>query len=350
MEIGSEFWSHLTSNSLSRPIWTDWNGDKQLFISGRTALYAIIEDAVREYGCRKAYLPSYCCHTMIEPFLKADISIEFYPVIVREHKFVAEYNRDIKTDIFYQMDYFGYTQDALLPPDGAITIHDVTHSIYCNDLNLSSSTYLYASFRKWDAVPGAAIACKNTGQFNYSANEIINEKYISMRTKAMNLKTQFINEKSCSKDEYLALFANAEKLLEKDYVGYTADAHSIAMAKAIPNNNFVSIRRNNAKILINGLKNIDYLSPIIDTVSNGDCPLFVPVTVDYNKRNALKQFLIDNKVYCPVHWPLSGYLQLSNEERLLYDSELSLICDQRYGEKEMNLQIELIRKFGEKFV
>ncbi len=121
MEIGSEFWSHLTSNSLSRPIWTDWNGDKQLFISGRTALCIIIEDAVREYGCRgRRYLPSYCCHTMIEPFLKADISIEFYPVIVREHKFVAEYNRDIKTDIFYQMDYFGYTQDALLPQTGQL--------------------------------------------------------------------------------------------------------------------------------------------------------------------------------------------------------------------------------------
>ncbi len=91
----------------------------------------------------------------------------------------------------------------------------------------------------------------------------------------MNLKTQFINEKSCSKDEYLALFANAEKLLEKDYMWDIPLMHSIAMAKAIPNNNFVSIRRNNAKILINGLKNIDYLSPIIDTVSNGDCPLFV---------------------------------------------------------------------------
>ena len=61
MEIGSEFWKY-NKKYISE--------NEELFLSGRTALDAIIKDILSEYRIESALLPSYCCHTMIEPFIR----------------------------------------------------------------------------------------------------------------------------------------------------------------------------------------------------------------------------------------------------------------------------------------
>ena len=66
-----------------------------------------------------------------------------------------------------------------------------------------------------------------------------------------------------------------------------------------------------------------------------DCPLFVPIIT--KKRNEIRQFLTDNKIYCPVHWP-----KPAGCESNLYDTELSLICDQRYSEEDMKRLVEVL--------
>ena len=64
LEIGSEF---CNADPVGRA--------KKFFISGRTALDYIIRDILNKYDIKSALLPSYCCHTMIEPFLKTQIAI-----------------------------------------------------------------------------------------------------------------------------------------------------------------------------------------------------------------------------------------------------------------------------------
>ncbi len=78
-----------------------------------------------------------------------------------------------------------------------------------------------------------------------------------------------------------------------------------------------------------------------------DCPLFVPVRVPEGQRDALRRYLIEREIYCPVHWPVSGYHRLTEEEQSFYDEELSLVCDQRYGREDMERIIETVRSFWE---
>jgi hypothetical protein len=72
--------------------------------------------------------------------------------------------------------------------------------------------------------------------------------------------------------------------------------------------------------------------------------MFVPILLeDENVRNALRKELVDNSIYCPVHWPKCEYhvLQCGWSEL-----ELSLICDQRYDVDDMECMIQVIKKFN----
>ena len=69
-----------------------------------------------------------------------------------------------------------------------------------------------------------------------------------------------------------------------------------------------------------------------------DCPLFVPIVIAKEKRNAIRKKLIDNQIYCPVHWPHPNAECQSN----LYEMELSLVCDQRYNGDDMKRIVEVL--------
>ena len=78
-EIGSEFWKENKKYL---------NENERLFLSGRTALDAIIKDSKKEHIIKSALLPSYCCHTMIEPFLRNDIKDFMMFILVETERFV----------------------------------------------------------------------------------------------------------------------------------------------------------------------------------------------------------------------------------------------------------------------
>ena len=73
-EIGSEFWhgsTKLDGNGIGELMPKGF--DTKYVLSGRTALEIIVEDAITNFGISSAYLPGYCCHTMIEPFYEHGI-------------------------------------------------------------------------------------------------------------------------------------------------------------------------------------------------------------------------------------------------------------------------------------
>ena len=71
-EIGSEFWCVPTGESENI-----FPNDTKWFISGRSALQAIIQ----ENDFKTVWMPDWCCESMLRPFGDAGINIKFYPVI-----------------------------------------------------------------------------------------------------------------------------------------------------------------------------------------------------------------------------------------------------------------------------
>lgn len=337
-EIGSEFWYEGSGDSPS-PVWERFSGDKKFYSSGRGALHGILSDIKKERECRTAYLPSYCCDSMVAPFLSHGIAVEFYDVIP-DGGIRSEIDERKKCDVVLTMDYFGYACEPCALPD-ALHIHDVTHSLL-SAYAYSGADYIFGSLRKWGAVAGAGFAAKASGSFLVGPDGGEHSEFLELRRRGYSLKSDYILRGEGEKPAFLGAFSRAEELLDEDYIGYRADADSLAAAAGV--GKLASVRRENAKRLTAGLAGMRYTELIYKEVGENDVPLFVPVLVKDGKRGALRSFLIENRVYCPVHWPRHSGL-----DSRLYDEELSLICDQRYGAADMDRIISLISEFEERY-
>lgn len=327
-EIGSEFWDVPQSENDNGifPESTQW------FLSGRSALQAIIAELK---GCRTVAMPSWCCDSMVKPFIDAGFNVHFYPVYFDE---VLQQDLEVNCDVLFLMDYFGYTgKQPELSGYNGLVVRDVTHSIFSSAY--PDADYYFGSLRKWCGIwTGGYAWAKDDHQLRKGINTD-DCGYTELRRQAMKLKCEYINGQRKEKS-YLALFNDAEARLE-DIGIIQAFERDVTVAKRLDVEFIKTQRRRNAEILRRAFP--DWL--ILRNMKEEDCPMFVPVLVPDGKRNELRRHLIDNEIYCPVHWPVSEYHKLSDKTENLYANELSLVCDQRYTEEDMNRMVDVILKF-----
>ena len=137
---------------------------------------------------------------------------------------------------------------------------------------------------------------------------------------------------------YLEMFEKGEDLIEGELeCGMSRIAEKLYGAL---DEEHVKIRRlNNARYLIEELSKVG-ISPILPLTDN-HVPLFIPIYLD--NRDEVRRRMFQHEVFCPVHWPLDG--MDVNKGREMAEYELSLIIDQRYGQKDMELIISLLKRF-----
>lgn len=349
-EIGSEFWTFESAEKheiLPQPFSGFYCRSA---LSGRTALDIIIQDLLKERGRFKVYLPSYCCHTMIEPFVSRGIITEFYTVSFNKG-LVCDFNEKNDSDVIFLLDYFGFENQCTVELAkrqkllGKIIIYDATQSVFsCSDV-LSYADYAFLSLRKWSFV-NCAFSLKR-GDFNKFDNYRFATEYMELRKKAAILKNAYIENGGGEKSVFLGLYSKAEEMLERDYVDFVADVSEVEKASTLDIDFIKQKRRNNAGILLKHLVGLPKLNFISESLADDDCPLFVPVFLDADVRDALRRHLIEERVYCPVHWPISD-LHPEGYARNIFCRELSLICDQRYDDTDMKRIVTSVKEFFEK--
>lgn len=325
-EIGSEFWSVPTGqqNNGFFPEQTRW------FLSGRSALTCILEDIRKRTPAKTAALPAWCCDSMIKPFAQAGFDLRFYPVYWEQGQLVQEAPGE-GCDVALVMDYFGYAGSSAAPKD-AIVIRDLTHNLF--SAPRGDVAYSFGSLRKW--------AGFYTGGFGWGfemPDLPENETYIVKRGDAMDQKTRYILGETDSK-AYLSVFGDAEELLESCPPARAAQ-RDIDLAQRLDVEAIRARRRENAALLLEAFSDM----AIFPRLEEADCPLFVPIFVPDGKRDALRKHLIRNEIYCPVHWPLTPYHKIDRRSAAIYENELSLVCDQRYGANHMERIIETVKNF-----
>ena len=329
-EIGSEFLKRY------KPAYQTNRKNEANLLSGRTALRYIIDDINETRTIRKILLPSYCCESMIEPFVSAGVEVLFY----RVHKDGVDYLYENDADAILLIDFFGYVNSQNVDiarsekQAGKIVIYDATHKIGGNPTVETYSDYSFCSYRKWFYC-NYAKAIKYNGDF-HEIELKSNARYLALREEAVEEKEKYFTDMTLGKDKFLFLFSEAERAIDEDYVGYSGIPVAFDFCR------IASRRRENAAYLIDKLKTIPEIRLWRDTLSDNDVPMFVPVLVDPDTRNDLRNSLIKEHIYCPVHWPKSTYHNMNDN---LYDIELSLVCDQRYSVKDMERIINVIKKY-----
>lgn len=318
-EIGSEFHriSPDSGHGLTYPI------PGHLVFSGRTAIETVLKELP---GAKRALLPSYCCDSMIQPFRDAGIDVGFYPVNY-ENGLKVEVNIPEAVDIFLWNNYFGFN---IPMPDlnnfTGVIIEDVTHSLFSSHPYHPQSDYLVASLRKWVPINCGGYCASVKGELHQVPTVIPPQHFIDKKTAIMMLKTEYLSDlDEEKKPRFLAMYGESNHWLAKHYSCLSIDSWSREYLNSVNMERQQGIRRRNARALYKGLGNAQFLFPkeFMDT------PLFVPILL--SNRDAVRKILTANKIYCPVHWA-----KPEEAESNLYSMELSLICDQRYNEEDMD--------------
>lgn len=343
MEIGSEFWGVPLCEKQNNLL----DGNLLHTLSGRTALELIAQDLKAERGAKSIYMPAYCCDSMLEPFKKQGYEIKLYAVEPYSKTVHRQVFTDHGCDAILLLDYFGFESEetavfAMMEKlRGTSVIIDRVQSAFSETKALEYADYTVTSWRKW-FFSNAATAEKCCGEWLVHETEKNNEEYISLRRNAARLKVDYIENGVGEKPKFLVPFGEAEEILDNDFSDYAAEEKSLEEIWYADVDCIVSQRRENAALIYDELKKLpaETIRPLYAEMGENDVPLFVPVLVKPEIRAELRQHLIKNEVYCPIHWPS----ELGGANKL-YDGELSLICDQRYGTEDIKKQMTLISEF-----
>ena len=339
-EIGSEFWLERELAVLSH------DKDGIYVLSGRTAIDLIIQDILKTRKIRNVYMPAWCCDSMLAPFVARGIDIKFYDISLAESADTAEILCDFcdfRENIFYMTNYFGY--ENTLPVEtvkkfkeqGSIVLYDRTHSFLMeNDPYIELADYCLASIRKWMGVIGGAVV---NGVKDCQLRPC---PYLACKEEAMRMKKAFIEgDTSIDKQAFLNLYGEFGHHLAEDYQNYEMDDLSYALFKTEGLSAMRRKRRENAKYLHDNLKGVKFIGEITENA----VPLFVPIFFETTEqRNAVRKKLIEAQIYCPIHWPKPTLIPAYYKVNKIYDTELSLICDQRYNLDDMRRIVEVINE------
>lgn len=338
-EIGGAF---LIENKFKRKKnniseYINYYGDSYVYLnSGRSAIKYVAEKVFSKV----ALLPNYLCESMIQPFEELGFKIKFYNI-----------NEDFTIDIdsikqvenlglFMHMGYFGISYNNHInnlikeyKQSGIIILEDLTHNFFSKFPIIYKSDYYIVSLRKWIGISGGAILISNQEKIELKKLDeytIFNDIYFQ----ADNLKKLYLKKQSETK-KHLELYKSAEELLEKSGKLYGISAEN---KKIIENYNFdkmSKIRLRNYKLMnkILGKKKSKFENQLF--TGSKIVPLFYPIKVNCEKRSLVKEFLVDNKIYPPIHWPKHLKYLKEFESQKLYNMELSIPIDQRYSRKDI---------------
>lgn len=311
--------------------------DTYYYASGRTALYQILRSLSPKPP--RVWMPDWLCHTMVEAAEKAGFEVVFYEL---DHGFHAsvpalECSGFRNGETMLMVNYFG-VQDLTSPakaikdqyPD-AIVIEDDVQAYWCfTEKENPYADFRFTSMRKAFAIPDGGIV--KTSRRMPDAMHPNTFAPLKMKAGVMKLHR---GEDGIKDEDYLALFKQGDMLIRENYDSLMSK-DSKRLFAGTDFRCAKQRRQVNAKCLLEGLEALGK-EPLIEIPSDS-VPLFIPIYLE--NRDEVRRRMLQNEIFCPVHWPLECMDVKKGRE--MAEHELSLIVDQRYCEQDMNLILSLL--------
>ena len=280
-------------------------------------------------------LPNYLCESITNTVRDSGWEYTFYNINENLHIDFESIRNTKNYDVIILINYFGMVilNDDInrireIMPE-IIIIEDDVQAFF--ELNASIADYSFTSLRKWFPCPDGA-EIKTTKTLNRKV-ELKDNNWAQYKLAGNVLKnySDYIDDGIA-----LALLNKGEELLDEEYLSTCSDATNIIFT-SLKLNEIANKRKRNAKILHEELLELK----ISHLYSESSVPLFIPIFVE--RRDELRKLYFSNGIFTPKHWPrISDEINGTNS---LYDTELSLICDQRYGTENMLKQISVLKHF-----
>ena len=316
--IGSEFglWPGLLRQPAGSPpvqqarlVWLQ---------SGRAAIMWALQALRRLDPQRRAILlPAYLCPSVAQPFREAGADIIFYRVSQDLQVDLDDLRARIGPQVLAVViiHYFGFPQqqgvfDLLSSRDPPIwVIEDMAHawlSRSADGLPLGRrGTVAVYSPRKFFPVPDGAMAIVVDANMPLDADVMpVDWTYAMRRTAGLLLRWLYAKTRAEPVNRLaFNLLRRSERGLDGSISTNTVSPISRRVLRNLDYNTAIERRRRNYEHLLEGMhRTRSPVQPLYDRLLTGVTPLGFPITCD--RRDELRRFLIQRRIYPPIHWPL----------------------------------------------
>lgn len=332
-----------------------------MLASGRSA-YLNAWLNLKENGCplRRVLLPSYLCYSMLSPFQRLRVRIEHYRVLsdlsVDTDDLLQKACADIEGTLVVGLNYFGFPdlEDSLytfgeIRRRGGLVLYDATHSALCAQLWPRSMTpgpnICIMSLRKsLPVVDGAVVIWLDGTEPAFSGGRPQLDGFCSARALAMMLKSAHVADGFGSSEDYSLLFDQAEAALDNSFSPNSAMSPvSRSVLKRVDIEEARRVRRRNYSRLVSELETCVEVRSVFPGLPENAVPLGFPVVVE--NRDSLWKRLKSCGVHADIHWTLPPEIRQEEypESAWLARRILTLPCDQRYSEEDMDRMVRAIK-------
>ncbi len=301
-------------------------------MSGRCALGYCLRDYLHTNTCKRCYVPSYTCETVLAPYRQVGMELIFYDF---DRNMVPQFDPSLlgHFDILHIAGYYGFScYDESFVREakaaGATIIQDLTHSLFSADGLSPLADYAAGSARKWIGVAAGGVAYKRQGTFLLPP-EAADEEHLRRRVHLLEGAAD-----QTTAEEMNERFWAAEGMLRQMLSYQTSDAASVHLMEHLDVEGLQTKRRRNYQVLLDLLLPTDFAPYIVFPVL--DEPT-VPshFTILYPERDRLQQKLLEKGVKTTAYWPDVPEGTEDFASTSIYREVLSLPMDQRYDEKDM---------------
>ena len=324
----------------------------KFFNTGRSAIEYLLRKVITvQRGC-KILLPAFTCSSIIDAVNRAGLKYDFYSITDEfqiNTKSIKE-KLDYNVKFIYVIQYFGGYQNQQnyeflkeLQSQKLLIIEDITHALYTkHDKYIGFGDYILGSLRKWLPIPDGAFLSSINPIPDYPIKEGYNE-YSFNYFVAQVMKELYLMDNSLNKQQYLELNELAMKSLFSDYTIRNITNISKRYIKSYNMDKLIDQRIKNYDYLFEKTKDFSFIKPIFAR-HEGQVPFGFVILSD--ERNRLLQHLINNDIYCNIHWKLTDECRIADEVSCrLSEMILTIPCDQRYSKDEMDYIIQVLENF-----
>ncbi|MFY9191627.1 MAG: hypothetical protein WAO06_02035 [Tenuifilaceae bacterium] len=313
-------------------------GNAFFFVSARAAMRFLF----RQRRPRKIWMPSYLCETMLQALEGTGTELEFFPVDydlqITDREWIRRLDR---RDIVVLISYFGFA----IPEDvcrairerGALVLEDASQALLSGHVGRYAD-YVVFSPRKFLGVPDSGILINQSDRPLGGAEGLIpppKDWWLKAFTASL-LRWEF--DRHGGDRHWFALFRQVE---DSQPVGDFAasELSQMLLTHAFDYVEIAERRRDNYQFLLAHLKNVALYAHLPDDV----VPLGFPIRT--NQRNQLRQYLFGQKIFLPIHWDMPDVVPMDFvDSRRLTEAILTLICDQRYTERELAPMVDVVTR------
>lgn len=310
-------------------------------MTGRSAVYQIMRDLRARNRDYMVNLPEYLCASVVDAVKASGLEHHFYEIderlLPRDLEFPPR-------SVVLLIRYFGLADiESVMPAirsnsPGSVIIADEVQAPWAFE-RMEDADISFTSWRKaYPVVGGAPIRPPLPRQpLQYG------DAFAAMRLAASAVKSAQRTSAGASETLFLALFEAAERALEAPgaFDEWLPPVFQRSM-EVLNRHEMDARRRRNFVVLRDEISRFGFV-PLLD-LQDDQTPLFMPILVPPNQRKDLRRWLAEQKVFCPVHWPIpyEGFDPSPFGARL-YSGELSLVVDHRYEAEDMVRQAEALR-------